>query len=129
MDIKTLSELGKDATTQNSFISFQNEESPTASCRYAVEESGLIIPLISAFFFFITGIPSNIIVLFIHLKEKQSYANDFYIILLAVIDLFSLVVLLPQILMLPYIACLGVDGVLAWSYNTLTFFILGSYLL
>ena len=129
MDITTLRELENDAATQKSFISFQNEESSTISCRYAVEESGLLIPLVSAFFFFTTGIPSNIIVLYIHLKEKQSYANDFYIIMLAVIDLFSLVVLLPQILMLPYIACLGVDGVLAWSYNTLTFFILGSYLL
>ena len=75
------------------------------------------------------GIPYNILVLYIYLKEKHSYKNNFYTISLAVVDLISLGALLPQFFMLPYISCSGLDDILKWSYLALTFFILGFYIL
>ena len=113
----------------SSSVTFENTEGYKLSCRYSVGESGFFIPIASVFFYSVTGIPSNIIVLYIYLKEKQSYANDCYIIVLAVIDLFSLIVLLPQFIILPYITCSGFYDTLAWSYNAKTFMILGPYIL
>ena len=122
--------LSTEETILDSFssVTFENTEGYKLSCRYSVGESGLFISIASVIVYSVTGIPSNIIVLYIYLKEKQSYANDCYIIILAVIDLFSLIVLLPQFIILPYIACSGFYDILTWSYNAITFMILGPYI-
>ena len=126
----------EEVTAMNSFCSFELESIENhimqQECRYdflTFEKTGLFVPILSVLFFSIAGIPFNILVLYIYLKEKHSYKNDFYKISLAVLDLISLAALLPQFLMLPYISCSGLDDILKWSYLALTFFILGFYVL